>query len=160
MNYPELFRYTFPETIITIRNSAPFISVRMANYAAVFGFRYEMEIRYQDDCDDLLNDRWPQEREYARKVSDLRRKYWEILGYGRFTDEENIRNGNPALIVKGFKKDDLLAVLLWNDTQECAGVNVDVDGYTLVEVSSVEGVRTCIPEQMDSQELLLAVYKK
>lgn len=160
INYPELFRYTFPETIITIRNSAPFISVRMANYAAVFGFRYEMEIRYQDDCDDLLNDRWPQEREYARKVSDLRRKYWEILGYGRFTDEENIRNDNPALIVKGFKKDDLLAVLFWNDTQEWARVSVDIDGYSLIEVSSVEGKRTCIPEQMDSQELLLAVYKK
>lgn len=160
VNYPELFRYTFPETIITVRNSSPFISIRMANYAAVFGFRYEMEIRYQDDCDDILNDRWPKEREYAKKVSDLRRKYWDILGYGTFTDEENLENGNPAVIIKGFKKDGRMAVLLWNDTGEKTDVRLAVAGYELAEAADVNGARGGIPDQMEGQELLLAIYQK
>ena len=160
LNYPELFRYTFPETIITIRNSAPFISVRMANYAAVFGFRFEMEIRYQDDCDDILNDRWPKEREYAKKVADLRRRYWDILGYGVFTDEENIKNENPALIVKGFKKDNRLAVMLWNDTGTEEEIRLEVEGYQWKEAADTNGMRDKLPEKMKGQELLLLLFEK
>lgn len=160
LNYPELFRYTFPETIITIRNSAPFLSIRHVNYAAVFGFRFEMEIRYQDDCDDILADRWPEERIYAKKVSDLRRRYWDVLGYGRFTDEENIRNGNAAMIVKGFKKEDCLAVIMWNDTDSEARVDIGIDGYQIVEIADTEGNRDELPRLMKSQEIVLVICRK
>ena len=160
INYPELFRYTFPETIITIRNSAPFISVRKANYACTFGFRFEMEIRYQDDCDDILTDRWPIEREYAKKVTDLRKKYWDILGHGIFTDEEHLTNRNPAIIAKGFQKDRALAVVLWNDTKGSEAVCVEAAGFRLKEVAGIHGTGDGLPDRMESQELLITIYER
>lgn len=160
INYPELFRYTFPETIITIRNSAPFISVRKANYACTFGFRFEMELRYQDDCDDILADKWPEERHYAKKVTELRKRYWDVLGYGVFCDEENLINRNPAIIIKGFKKANDLVVVLWNDTPDNEVMDFEVLGYLLLEAANVNGIMAGIPKKMGGQELVIAHYRK
>ena len=119
-----------------------------------------MEIRYQDDCDDILTDRWPIEREYAKKVTDLRKKYWDILGHGIFTDEEHLTNRNPGVVAKGFQKDRALAVVLWNDTKGSEAVCVEAAGFRLKEVSGVHGTGDGLPDRMESQELLIAIYER
>jgi len=160
INYPEMFRYCFPDVIITVRNPFPYITERVANYAFTFGFRYEMEIRYQVDCDDVLNDRYPKYREYARKVSELRKKYWEVLGYGEFKDVTPVISTNPAIIAKAYVKGNKLAVVMWNDTDCASKASLEVPGYKFIEASTIDRTLAGLPEALEQQQIAVVLYEK
>ena len=160
LNYPELFRYCFPKTVITIRNAFPYITPQFANYAITFGLRLEMELRYLDDVNYVLEDRTPQWREYAAKITALRKKHWDILGHGKFVDEEFLANGNKKIIAKSFVKADSLAVVLWNDNTAAENVDLKVKGFTLMKVSAVDRTDKQLPGTIKPQEVLVALYKK
>jgi hypothetical protein len=57
-SFPEMFRYCFPETILTLRNPNPFLDPRYVNFAFLYGFRFEMELRYLKDRDIIWQDRY------------------------------------------------------------------------------------------------------
>jgi hypothetical protein len=160
LNYPELFRYCFSDVIITVRNPAPYINPRFANYAFTFGFRYEMELRYLADCEEIKEDKWPEWRTYAAAVSALRRRYWSVLGYGDFVDETAITNKNPALIAKAYKRDDAIAVTVWNDSGKDQAVAVDVPGYRFKEWATVDRTDAMLPDQIKDGQIALALYEK
>jgi hypothetical protein len=160
INYPELFRYCFPNTVITIRNAFPYITPQFANYAITFGLRLEMELRYLDDVNYVLEDRTPQWRDYASKITALRKKHWDILGHGKFSDEAFLSNDNKKVIAKSFLKGNQLAVVLWNDNTAAENVNLQVKGFTLSSVSTVNGSNKQLPGTIKPQEVLVALYKK
>lgn len=160
INYPELYRYCFPNTIITIRNAFPYIRPQVANYALTFGLRYEMELRYLDDVTYVQENQMPEWKKYASAITALRKKYWNILGYGKFIDEELLTNGNRTVITKAYQTQDSLAVVLWNDHSTAQKVNLQVAGYRLAEVAGVQGSTSKLPETMQPQQVLVAVYKK
>jgi len=160
INFPELFRYCFSDVIITIRNPYPYITPRLANYAFTFGYRFEMEIRYQADCEDVLNNKYADYNEYARKVTELRRNYWDVLGYGKFEDINHINNNNPAIITKAYSKENKLVVAMWNDTDQESIVDLQVKNHQLIEVSMVDETFTCLPETLSAQQIAVALYEK
>lgn len=160
INYPELFRYCFPDVIITVRNPYPYITNRVANYAFTFGFRYEMEIRYRADCEDVLKDAYPEYREYARKVTALRKKYWEVLGYGEFKDSTPIITANREIVSKAYVSGNKLVVVMWNDTDRESKTNIQVPGYTLVEASTVDETLADLPETLKPQQVAAVLYQK
>ena len=160
INYPEMFRYCFPDVIVTVRNPFPYITERVANYAFTFGFRYEMEIRYQADCDDVLNDSYPKYRKYAKKVTELRKKYWDVLGYGEFKDITPIISINPAIIAKAYVNGNKLAVVMWNDTDNGSKTSLEVPGYKFMEASTVDRTLAGLPETLDRQQIAVVLYEK
>ena len=114
---PELFRYCFPETMITVRNPKPYLERRMTNYAFAYGFKFEMELRYDPDRELIRSGGMPEERAYAKKVADLRRRYRDYLLLGTFRADEGIEESSvPAnvFVTAGGRR----AAALWNDSEE------------------------------------------
>ena len=160
ISYPEMFRYCFPNTKITIRNQNPFIMPRAENYALIFGFIPEMEIRYSSDCQYLLSNKNPQWKVYAAKVANLRKKYWDLLGKGIFVDDKYLSINNANVIAKSFEKGDSLAVVLWNDNSKAQSFELKVKGYSLFKASTIDKDLMILPKSLEGQEVVVAIYKK
>lgn len=139
--FPQMFRYTFPESICTVRNPAPYIGKRMAAYAFAFGCRLEMELRYQTDREEILADTWPELREYAAQTAALRRKYEKYLLLGRFRAEDGIVNPHEDLYAERFEAEDGTSVLaLWNDSGAPVQPELETAGRPLRwETADAEG---------------------
>jgi len=162
-DFPEMFRYCFPETTITVRNRASAsISPTYANSAITYGLVMEMEVRYRDDRENLLADRSKESREYAKSVADLRKRYRDVLGRGKFVDEEPLVNGNAVVKCKAFETENRLAVVLWNPTTQPQTIKLDVPGRKLLEIGTVVGKldKPELPASITPQQVLVAVYEK
>ena len=115
---PQMFRYCFPETIVTLRNPNPFLSPRYVNYAMLYGFRYELEIRYASDKKFLMNNEKQQWRDYARDVAQLRSHYADALLCGTYREQEGITLDNKTIGCSLFESETMSCIVLWNDTEE------------------------------------------
>lgn len=164
LSFPALFRFAFPQTIITLRNPAPYISRAFANFALAYGFRYEMEIRYQADCTDLKNDAYAAERVYAAALSRLRDACASTLLRGTFRDTAEIRAANPAVITTSFVSADgrSLACVLWNDTDTTQSLAPfqPADDWTFACAHSLAGSGETIPESIPENSIIVLTYTK
>ncbi len=148
--FPELWRYTFPELVTSIRLPVPLALREQANYAATFGMRSEIETRYAPDRAFLVEGKVPAGREdygtvvnvpdlkamqsvdrdvaqaYLKSVCDLQRAQAKYLLRGRFVDDEGFSCANPALVAKRFVADDgTSAVCVWNVSDKPAAVEIE-----------------------------------
>ena len=158
--YPELFRYSFPETIITIRNQRPLITKRVCNFACTFGFCYELELRYDADFEDAFANRFEEENRYAKQVSELRKRHWELLGNGKFVDTLPLSQDNPSILSKAFQNEDKLAVVLWNDSEREQPLRLKVPGWKAGQADSPEGMLAALPETMQPQQLAVQLFSR
>ena len=125
---PALFRYCFPRTMITVRNAQPFMDERLVNYALLYGFKLEMELRYDTDKRFIRAGGDEEKRVYAKRAADLRRRYEKWLLLGEFRADEGIASANAQASVFS-ASDGSRAVVLWNDTDaEIAPVLALTDG--------------------------------
>ncbi len=116
-NMPQLFRYCFPDTLVTVRNPRPYMDERMTNYAFAYGFKFEMELRYDTDQRFIREDQAPEKRLYAHEVAKLRRSYEAHLLLGTFRADEGILQAN--VIANIFVAEDGSRVAaLWNDSDQ------------------------------------------
>ncbi len=147
--FPELWRYTFPELVTTIRLPVPITLRDQANYVVTFGFRSEFESRYQPDRAYLVEGKVPTQREdygtvvdvpnlkalqsiprdaaqtYLKSICDLQRAHAKYLLTGRFVDTEGFTCANPALIAKRFiASDGTSAVCVWNISTKATDVEI------------------------------------
>ncbi len=159
VNEPSLFRYCFPSSRVTIRNPRPYISKRAANYVFAFGFVFELEIRYQADCEDILADKWPEERIYAQKVSNLRKRYSKELLQASFVDDRLIDEVSPGIIAKAYESGDTTAVALWNDSTEDKPLTLSVKGARLKEYSTVDQTLSALPDRIPARTIALALFE-
>lgn len=155
---PELFRYCFPKTLITVRNSNPYMDERLVNYATLYGFKFEMELRYDTDRQFIRNDEAPEKRIYAKKTADLRRKYEDYLLLGTFRADEGISHANVLASV--FQTDDgrSLAVL-WNDTEKAIVPEIGFDGLQVASWADIHGEGSGTPKEMAPNSLMLLFLK-
>lgn len=148
--FPELFRYTFPELVTTTRNPTPMTLRSMVNYAAAFGLRHEIEIRYMPDRAYALEGKVPTRADYGevknlpslaamhavppdvasaymKAVGDFQRAHAKYLLRGRFADDEGIaaRSATAGLVAKRFvAADGTSAVCVWNVADKPADVSL------------------------------------
>ena len=147
--FPELFRYTFPELVTTTRNPTPMTLRSFVNYAAVFGLRHEIEIRYMPDRTYALDGKVPVKADYGtvkglpslaamhaeppavasaymKAVADFQRAHAKYLMRGKFVDDEEFAVRGDGLVAKRFTADDgTSAVCVWNLSDKPADVAID-----------------------------------
>lgn len=142
VTFPAMFRYTFPESEVTIRNPFPVEHPRYSNYACFYAFNHEIEIRYPTDVTTIRTKSNPTVESYkkdavngvgglqgaidalgkttaqdcmiyTKKLIDFQRANSEFLLTGRFIDTCGFSfKGNVVAV--GFDSKDKLGVLVWN----------------------------------------------
>lgn len=138
-SFPEMFRYCFPETILTLRNPNPFLDPRYVNFAFLYGFRYEMELRYLKDQQSIQADKYSEWKNYAFKVGQLRKKYQDILLTGIYKEQDGIENPNSNLYCALFEGETRKGIALWNDTSEKQPVAIQVANQKIIAWETISG---------------------
>ena len=181
--YPELFRYTFPEVMSTVRIPTPMVNRAIANYTCTYGFRHEIESRYAPDVPYLKEDRVPQAAEYEqvlskpdlammqatppqqatrylRQIVDFQRANADLLWHGRFVDGEGFTINGHGLVAKGFDAGDRLAVVVWNPGDQPASFTLNVPRADLVSAAEPEQGKVAPFGPLAAQTVRMLVWKK
>ncbi|MDD3904768.1 MAG: DUF6259 domain-containing protein, partial [Sphaerochaeta sp.] len=148
----ELYRYTFPELIITNREMGQDESdyKNAIGKTFLYGLRFDMTI-YR--CCGSLED-IPEYAKELGKINALRTTYKKTLLEGLFTDEEGFSKDNQAVLAKSFMSRDkqMMSIALFNPTSEVQTVTIVFnDGSThhvtlqgsAYDVCNHEGESTC-----------------
>ncbi|HNX33894.1 MAG TPA: DUF6259 domain-containing protein [Kiritimatiellia bacterium] len=157
--FPEMFRYTYPEVMSTVRVPAPMMDRGMANYTCVYGLRYEIETRYAPDVAYLLENRVPEAGDYRAVVNkpdvgmmratppeEAARYLKQVIGFqranadcfwrGRYTDSEGFTLQGEDLVAKGFEADGgRFGVVVWNPFDKTARFTVSVPEARLISAA-------------------------
>lgn len=113
----ELYRYTFPELIVTNRECGQDEDnyLLYANCSFIYGLRFDMTI-YR--CCGTLSD-IPNYAAYLKRINNLRSQYSCYLLKGSFTDNEGFTLDNLRITAKSYRASDgTTAVAVWNSTSE------------------------------------------
>jgi hypothetical protein len=157
--FPQMSRYTFPEVISTARNPEPRTIRKHVNFALAYGYRFEVEVRYRPDMETIRRQEKAHLRDYQRKVSELRDRYWDLLGSGRFLDDRGLVNQNPSVTATVFSAGRRRAVVVWNNTTQPQPVRVDFPGAAFVEAAGIDGVARKRPELLKPQEVSVLIFE-
>ena len=144
--------------MITLRNPQPTMSERLVNYGFLYGFKFEMELRYDTDQRFIREDAAPERRIYAKKVSDLRRKYEDFLLLGTFRADEGIEYAN-VYADTFVAADGRRAVALWNDSDETVKLDLILTSGTVASWATIDGAGEGVPESMAPNSVALLLIK-
>jgi hypothetical protein len=179
-SFPALYRYTFPEQIITQRHGTPMQDRSVANYACLYGLRHEIESRYLPDVKYLKDGTIPkiqdyqyvvnppeikmiqktsitESQAYLRSLIDFERDNEQFFYSGTFVDEEGIVNKSGDLQAKGFTYGNQLGVVVCNNNSIAKTIAITVPGYHLKEIKGPEKAAGTI---LAPQSICLMIWDK
>jgi hypothetical protein len=154
-SYPELYRYTFPEIMVTNRESGQDERDHRdhVHFGLLYGLRYDMTIfRCQGELDDI-----PSYKAYLAKVNAMRLAHKDLLLNGRFVDNEGFSLDNPALCAKAYRAGGRLGIVVWNPTDLEQRFAVRTEGRFLQAVAP-EGERATLPKVIAADSVMLLVW--
>jgi len=152
-NFGELFRYTFPEYVITTQylNSAEYDRVC---YALVMGYRLFFAIRWQHAP---ISETPPAFRAFVKQVITLLTSYADPFLTGRFCDEEGLCIGNTALVAKRYAGTTQDGVAVWNPTEIPQPLTITLrDGQALHWI----GLDGPLADELPAHGIAVAVYHR
>ena len=184
--FPELFRYTFPESIIIQLNSSPAMKRSDVNFASVYGLRHEIMCRYEPDADYLRSGKIPTKEDYKNyfikdppdlnTITDASAKETELYAHsiiqfendnsiffrnGKFIDQEGINVSGNDILAKGFVNGKKIGVVLWNQhLSEQRNFSISVPGYKLIKSSEPNKPDVNANSPLVANSLRLLIFEK
>jgi len=125
----EMYRYTFPELLMTNRECGEdeVHYKALAGYSFLLGLRFDMTI-YR--CCGSLKD-IPNYTAYLKELNGLYHTFADYILRGTFVDTDGFQNSNPLVFAKGWRSAaGAMAVTLWNPTGDDQEVVLTADGKT------------------------------
>jgi len=182
--YPEMFKYTFPEVLTTVRNPSPVNNRLILNYATVYGLRQELETRYAADVRYLRENRIPVPEDYSNVISkpnidlvtsedpiaskiyirqliDFQRANADLLWKGKFMDEKGFQiKGGSNLIAKAYVSGNRMGIIVWNAGTQEDVFTVNVPGYSFEYATEPVKVTVDAAGKLPAESVRLLVWKK
>lgn len=152
-DYPEVFRYTFPDRVVSSRMIAPG-DYEDTNFSFIYGYRLGLNLGFA--FKDMLKF-----KAYCRRLCEIRNMHKSLLLEGTFVDNEGFIIDNSRLIAKAFRKgDDEYAVLVWNRSDKNERFNVTVPGFRLNSAHTMKKSFKEAPKNIGSQRVITLIYGK
>ena len=122
-SFGEMFRYTFPEPILTNRpgGAEEHDSRKQLGLAFALGLRFDIE--------NLRNLRISEVAHYLSRLTQLYKSHADLLLDGRFVDNEGFLCDNDQVSSHAFVAGNRMAVTLWNPTDVAQRARVLAAGY-------------------------------
>lgn len=118
--FGEMFRYTFPEPLITNRGGGPYDRRMQLGHAFALGWRFDANLRDVRD---------PALMPYFKRLCEIRSAHADLLLNGRFVDNEGFLADNSRVSAHAFVAGNRMAVTLWNPGEAAERVRVIAPGY-------------------------------
>ncbi|MCX6910628.1 MAG: DUF6259 domain-containing protein [Verrucomicrobia bacterium] len=181
--FPEMFRFTFPEVLMTQRHPTPMLNRLAANYACIYGLRYEIESRYAPDVRYLKEGVIPARADYAdilnppdiammaatppaeatrylKQLVEFQRRHATLLWRGRFVDDRGFEFKGERLIAKAYAAGNQLGVIVWNPTDKPATFSLTVPKACLATAAELERDQVEPLSPLPAQTIRLLVWQK
>lgn len=184
--FPEMFRYTFPESIIINQNSNPALTRFNANYAAVFGLRHEIMSRYEPDVEYLKSGKIPTKESYSEyfvkdppnlstmnqvPAKEVTSYTYDLIQFesdnavffrnGKFIDDDGIEVSGIDILAKGFISGKRIGVVVWNrNLSERRDFSITVPGYNLVKSAEPKNQEVSASSPLDANSIRLLIFEK
>jgi len=123
-SFGEMFRYTFPDPIVTNRTQGP----EANNLRKQLGHAFSLGLRFEGGSRGAQN---PDYARYAARLIDLYKTHADLLLEGRFVDTEGFLCDNSRVSSHAFVAGSRMAVTLWNSTDAAQKARVVAAGYQL-----------------------------
>jgi hypothetical protein len=160
--FVELFRYTFPEVIVSDREIRDDTDIeRRVNLALLRGLVSDVEVHR---CRSLI-DETPHYKAYLTEANQLRDRFRRLIVNGIFRDTDGASCNNPELSYAVFTAGDELAVITTQSHLEAATADFGVPGYVLqawgaLGEAEVTGQGNgCFSTRLGRHGLLVAVFR-
>jgi hypothetical protein len=137
-SFIELFRYTFPEALISDREIRDDTDIeRRVNLALLRGLVSDVEVQR---CRALI-DETPTYKQYLTKANKLRGQYRRLILNGRFQDTDGATCDNPELSWSIFTAGDELALIATQSHLEKTAGTFQIPGYSYCEHDALGEIR-------------------
>ncbi len=182
--FPEMFKYTFPEVLNTVRNPSTVANRLIMNYGTVYGLKQELESRYAADVRHLKEDRIPvpedyhnviskpnldlvtsedpvASKQYMRQVIDFQRDHADLLWQGKYVDEQGFSlKAHTDVVAKAFVSGNRIGIVVWNTGKQEQEFSLEVPGYTF-DHATEPGLENVNPnEKLKAEHIRLLIWKK
>lgn len=126
-NFPELFRYTFPEVLLFLGSGVE--EYDWLRRAFVLGMPFDVHYGSTHSAPYRDLNKYPNYIKHLRKLTQFRQSVKNYMIYGRFIDNVGIKSLDPNVEVKGFKdkNNNGLALVMWNKSSEDLEPTISVD---------------------------------
>lgn len=186
--YTEMYAYTFPENVVTIRMSNPTNNRYILNYGIAFNFRNESELRYAADrayvehgkipvLEDYHNVRGKphlpyineagtleEADRYYKQVLTFQKKHADMMMTGRFLAGRGVELdcASKEVMAHAFATTDgsKVGVLVWNVSDQPVTYNVAYPGYTATSICAPDKENVNFGDALEAQSLHLVIFEK